>query len=330
MNAVSIPLPLYESCGFVDLSSRGKLEFTGDDRAKFLHNLSTNEIKGLPAGSGCEAFLLDAKGHVQFYVIVHNTGDRLLLEELAPAGETTGTRLFKHFDKYLMREKVVLKDQTCDWAEFLVAGAQAAEIVGRALDMAPPSESLGNCGCPVLGEGAFVARSVQATAPNFTIFCSRSRADDLRTRLEAAGVIGCDHAAAEAPRIEAGLPLCGVDITDKNLAQEIDRVERTISFRKGCYLGQETVARLDALGHVNKSLVVLMFAALAPGPAQPAPVGTELQLNGQTVGQVTSSAVRHGITVALAYVRRGSGKLGTILESPLGSAEIVGPLTSTV
>jgi folate-binding protein YgfZ len=322
--------PLYDSVGVVDFSARGKLELTGDDRAKFLHNLCTNEIKGLATGTGCEAFLLDAKGHVQFYVLVHNLGDRLVLEELAPAGETSGSRLLKHLDKYLIREKVTLTDRTHDWGELLIAGDGGANVVGLELGLQLSDAPLSNGVLPGLGDGAFVARSVQAIAPNFTVFAPRAAIDVLMTKLSAAGAQLCEEAMWQAPRIEAGLPLYGIDITDKNLAQEIDRIDRSINFNKGCYLGQETVARLDALGHVNKSLVTLEFAAEPTGPAEPVAAGTELTLNGATVGQVTSSAKSpRGTVVALAYIKRGSGKLGTELQSIAGPAKVIGPLTSS-
>lgn len=319
-------VPLYGRVGVVDLSTRGKLEITGDDRAKFLHNLCTNEIKNLAAGSGCEAFLLDAKGHVQFYVLVHNLGDRFVLEELAPAGETSGSRLFKHLDKYLIREKVVLTDRTHDWGELLIAGEGAANLVGLELGLQLPEALLSNGVLPGLGDGAFVARSVQASASNYTVVAPLSAITGLIAKWSAAGVPAGDDASWQPTRIEAGLPLYGVDISDKNLAQEIDRVDRSINFNKGCYLGQETVARLDALGHVNKSLVTLEFAGSPEVPAE-----ADLTVNGQSVGKVTSSAKSpRGTTVALAYVKRGSGKLGAELQSSAGTTKVVGPLTSSV
>jgi len=323
MSAARMTAPFYDSVGVVDFSTRGKIELTGDDRAKFLHNLCTNDIKALAAGSGCEAFLLDAKGHMQFYVLVHNTGDRLVLEELAAPAADAGARLRKHLDKYLIREKVAIADRTSEWGELLVAGAGAAELIGRVLEIAPPTYSLANSACPTLGETAFVVCSVQATAPNYTIFCAREAAAELQAKLAEEGAMACDIEAWQAARIEARLPLYGVDISDKNLAQEIDRIERTISFRKGCYLGQETVARLDALGHVNKTLVLLSFAARAPVPTGLVAPGTDLTIDGQSVGHVTSSAEKRGTTIALGYVRRGKNAQGTDVESAAGPATIM-------
>lgn len=321
MSAAGMTAPLYDSVGLVDFSTRGKIELTGEDRAKFLHNLCTNDIKGLTAGSGCEAMLLDAKGHVQFYALVHNTGESLVLEELAAPSADAGARLRKHLDKYLIREKVVIADRTSEWGEILVAGAGAAEIVGRVLEIAVPTASLASVACPLLGDGAFVVCSVQATGPNYSIFCVRAAVAELQAKLAEAGALVCDFEAWQAPRIEARLPLYGVDISDKNLAQEIDRIELTISFRKGCYLGQETVARLDALGHVNKTLVVLEFAQRA-ADAEAVQPGTELTIDGQSVGQVTSAATRDGKTIALGYVRRGKNARGTVVESAAGPATI--------
>src|SRR5438046_8506879 len=103
-------------------------------------------------------------------------------------------------------------------------------------------------------------------------------------------------------RIEAGYPLYGRDITDKNLPQEIDRDRLAISFTKGCYLGQETVARIDALGHVNRLLRGIKFLTSAI-PER----GTELQSGGKVVGHVTSSCWSPGIgaPLALGFLRRG-------------------------
>ena len=122
-------------------------------------------------------------------------------------------------------------------------------------------------------------------------------------------------------RIERGQPYYGRDIHDRSLPQEVARDAQALSFVKGCYIGQETVARIDALGHVNKTLIGVKFA----GEQVPA-AGMELTRDGQPVGQVTSAAFspRLSAPLALAYVRRGSNTPGTKLESPVGPGEVVG------
>jgi folate-binding protein YgfZ len=133
----------------------------------------------------------------------------------------------------------------------------------------------------------------------------------------------CDADVGNAARIEAGMPISGVETSDKTLPQELDRIEQTINFRKGCYLGQETVARLDALGHVNRTLVGVQFASA--DRANVPPTATELTVDGAAVGQITSAvwSPKFGATVALAYVRTGSNKPGTKLDSAFGAAQVV-------
>jgi folate-binding protein YgfZ len=138
--------------------------------------------------------------------------------------------------------------------------------------------------------------------------------------LEAAGARRVEAAAWHARRIEWGWPLYGVDITDKNLAQEVARDRWAISFVKGCYLGQETVARIDALGHVNRNLVGVRFE----GSEAPA-AGAELTREGKVAGQVTSACYspRLAAPLALAYVRRESNAPGVALAAGALAGEVV-------
>ena len=138
--------------------------------------------------------------------------------------------------------------------------------------------------------------------------------------LSHAGFAPCQPEAVEIVRVEAGWPVYGRDITDHNLPQEVDRDDLAVSFTKGCYLGQETVARIDALGHVNRKLVGVKFV----GAAIP-DVGMRLTSDDQEVGQVTSSVFspRLDSPLALAYVRRAHNAPGTPLQSQVGAAEVV-------
>jgi folate-binding protein YgfZ len=151
--------------------------------------------------------------------------------------------------------------------------------------------------------------------------------DAITAALANAGAVPAAMDAFEIARIEAGIPFYGLDISDKNLPQEVNRDAQAISFTKGCYLGQETVARIDALGHVNRVLVGVRFAGTVPPPT-----GTEVfPADGQgsegksTIGAVTSAAYSHrlGAPLALAYVRRGHNQTGTQLGSPIGPAQVI-------
>lgn len=306
---------LESRAGLVDFSARTRIEFSGDDRASFLHNLCTNEVRKLAPGAGCEAFVADARGHLAGHVFIFCRQPSLLLETV-PGQEA---KLLAHFDRYLIREKVELTGRTADEAEFLLAGPRAAEILATLTPAQLPSERLGNVETELAACRALIVRVDWTPYEGFLAFCRQSDAVVVWRALQAAGARPCGRQAWETARIEAGLPCYEADLNEQNLPQEAGRDALAISFVKGCYLGQETVARIDALGHVNKSLVGLKFA----GDRIPEP-GLELTTDGQPAGQVTSGCYspRFGCPVALGYVRRGLTQPGTKLESSLGSAEV--------
>jgi len=303
--------------GLVDLSTvRSRGELRGDDRQAFLHNFCTNDIRGLAENAGCEAFLLNAKGHVLFYVFVWRRPEGLVVS----AGEGRAAAWIAYLDHYVIREKVTLHDRTTEWGELVIAGPRAEAMLRDALHCDVPDVAQASVAVPSV-DGVFAVQTGWTVEPNVTLVGPRGAIDECRETLVADGAAECGFAALDALRIEAGLPLDGIDMSEKNLAQELDRNDRTLHFRKGCYLGQETVARLDALGHVNKTLVRMKFAGVDVVPT----VGTELTSAGQTVGQVTSAALSPNLdgAAALAYVKQGTNTPGTVLQSNIGDAEVL-------
>ena len=268
---------LMRGSGVVDVSDRTKLELRGEDRAKFLHNFCSNDIKRLQPGESCEAFVCNVKGHVIAHINVLCRENALWLDTVPGQGE----RLAAHLDRYLIREDVQIADRTADFAAFIVTAENAD---GFQIPVAP---------------GA--------------------RLQWMETGSQPKGIV-CSHEALEIVRIEQGCPWFGIDISEENLPQEVNRNSQAISFTKGCYLGQETVARIDALGHVNKTLCQVAFA----GQVVPAP-GLELSSADKVVGHVTSAAwsPKFNAPLALAYVRRGHNTAGTILSSSAGEATVI-------
>jgi folate-binding protein YgfZ len=268
---------LTRGSGVVDVSDRTKLELRGADRATFLHNFCSNDIKRLQPGQSCEAFVCNVKGHVLAHIHVLCRDDALWLDTVPEQAE----RLTAHLDRYLIREDVQIADRTNDLAAFLVTGESTD---GFAIAAAPRARLL------------WLEKGSQ---PQGTV-CSR----------EALNVV----------RIEQGFPWYGIDISDENLPQEVDRNEQAISFTKGCYLGQETVARIDALGHVNKTLCQVAFTGTTIPTAE-----TVLSSGDKVVGRVTSAAwsPKHSAPSALAYIRRGSSDPGTKLSSSAGDATVL-------
>ncbi|MGC3966988.1 MAG: hypothetical protein QM775_06340 [Pirellulales bacterium] len=309
--------------GFVELAGRGKSAITGTDAVSILHKFCTNDIVKLPVGHGCEAFVLDAKGQIQFYVIVHRRADELFVELPADTSVAEVAQGFAKFvGRYVIVEKVTFTDRTSQVAELFIAGENAAEIVAKAFDITPPDQALEAVDCPKLGADAWLARSSQAEIPNFTLFAKATQLNKAKALLAGAGATEQNVAWYEQLRIAARFPLLGRDILEKALPQELDRNTETLNFRKGCYLGQETVARLDAMGHVNKSLTLLHGDAAAFDAASAtfsAGEGSELRAGEAVVGRLNSlTATADGGAAALAMVRTSHRSPGTILESAHG------------
>ena len=302
--------------GLVDLSERTRIELTGADRAKFLHNLCTNEVRKLPPGAGCEAFLCDARGHVLFHVFILCRAESLVVETM-PGEEA---RLLAHLDRYLIREQVALAPRTEATCELLVAGPRAAEILAALASGPLPEERLANAKLELAACQALVIRTDLVRPGGLLVIADRAKVAELQQAIRDAGAEPCRHEALDAARIEAGFPWYGVDITAENLPQEVGRDSLAISFIKGCYIGQETVARIDALGHVNKRLVGVKFSGRETPTA-----GAELKAAEQVVGAVTSArySPRLQAPLALAYVRRGHHEPGAKLDSAFGAAEVV-------
>jgi folate-binding protein YgfZ len=301
--------------GLVDLRDRTQIEVTGEDRATFLHNMCTADIRRLTPGTGCEAFFCSAQGKILGYVYVFCAPESFVLET-APGQ----TGLMAHLDRFIIREKVELIDRTAEWGEFLLAGPHAERILSEIGTTLPEATVLAHTATRIGGHETWIRRMELTRPGGFLIACRSDASDAIRSSLMAAGAEAASTEAFDAARIEAGSPLYGRDITDENLPQEVGRNAQAISFTKGCYLGQETVARIDALGHVNRHLVGVRFA----GKEIPA-AGEELSSSDKVVGRVTSAAwsPRLATPLALAYVRRGHEKIGTPLVSHYGEAEVV-------
>ncbi len=307
---------LRTGCGLVPVADRTQVEMQGDDRAKLLHNLCTNNINALVPGQGCEAFVTDVQGRTLDHIYVFAGPDSLILETV-PA---RGADLVAHIDRYLIREKVTLHDRSSEWAELLLAGPQAEALLNSLAvqDGSVPTELFAHEPMPG-NPGCWIRRVDWVSPGDFLISLPSDQLLAVWQRLVQHGAMACGMAALDQARLERGTPWSGIDLTSQNLPQEVDRNRRAISFTKGCYLGQETVARIDALGHVNKLLRAVVF----PGSEVPSP-GAELVSDGKVVGRVTSAVLSPalGKPLALAYLRRGFHKPGLKIDASLAGGEV--------
>ncbi len=281
-----------------DLPDLALFEVRGDDRLSFLHNFCTNDIKRLQPGTGCEAFLTSIKGRVLGHLRVFATTDALLVVCERDATDA----IVAHLDKYLITEDVQLRSRADDDDLLSVSGPAAEAWLRESCTTSADWPPFSSGTLEIAGAAVTVLRCDLTRQPGFLLAVPHGVSADVRDWITATGVLPAGPPVFEALRIEAGAPRSGIDIGELNLAQEAGRTPQAISFTKGCYLGQEPIARLDALGHVNQELRSVAFE---PGPT-PAP-GTPVQTaEGEPVGTITSSAISYAEEphpVALALLR---------------------------
>lgn len=300
------------------LKARTQVEITGADRTNFLHSFCTGDIKKLKPGQGCEAFITNHQGKAVGHVLVFCEEERLLLDGAPGQAET----IIKHLDRFVISERVEFKDRSDEWYELLVAGPQAEQKL-RDAKIQPTVSQLLEKKTATADDLRLRKVDFLGPLPAFLLTATKGPTDStisqLRPQQEPHPTEAEEHAWLIA-RIEAGYPLYGIDITEDNLPQEVDRNEQAISFTKGCYLGQETIARIDALGHVNRILTGLKF----PADANPQPGETIMQ-GEKKIAQITSVAYSPKLQapLALAYVRSLHASPGKRIPYGGGEAEVV-------
>jgi folate-binding protein YgfZ len=290
-----------------DRGDQLRMEVRGPDRVKFLHNVTTNDIKRLADGEGREAFVTSIQGRTLALVTILARPNHCLLRTDAECREP----LSAHFARYGAFDDVAFEDVSGSTAELHVAGPLAGTNVARLLGAEPASEELCSIETTWRDAAILVVRESPTGRPGLTLLAPREIGPSLIAALNEAGLAATgDEPTWEVLRIEAGTPRYGREVTPERLPQELARDLRAISFIKGCYLGQETVARLDALGHVNR---LLRGLALEPGPVPPP--GSPLEAEGRIVGAITSSAESPGWgrPIALAYVRTSHADPGQVI-----------------
>ena len=284
----------------VDRSTRLRMRFSGAKAAESLSGLVTSDVLALAPGKGQYAAALTPKGKVIADLRIFAREGNLLVDVNAAAAPGFVAMIRKFVNPRLAK----YEDLSGESGDLGLFGGGAGALLRAALgdDAIPGDAPYSNITTTRGGELLLVARVPDFGVNGFDIIGARGVIDELRARLAAAGAITETGDALAVARIEAGRPEWGADMDDSLLAQEVDmdRLE-AISFTKGCYTGQETVARVHYRGHVNRNLRGLRFIE----PAVP-PAGTELQdAEGKSVGIVKTGALspRRG-AIALALIRR--------------------------
>jgi folate-binding protein YgfZ len=271
---------------------------SGADAAGFLQGQVSNDVEGLVPGGGCYATFLTPKGKMLGDVRILDAGEELLLDTERVALQA----LFNMIRHFSIGYQVELHKRTLESGLLSLIGPDAGAI-GGAAGLSPDEHAH-----VLVAVGGVAARAIR-TDVGVDLLCDAGDTDALRAALEDAGAVAVGEAAAECLRVEGGRPRYGIDLDDTVIPQEAGLNERAVSFTKGCYVGQETVARLFYRGKPNRQLRGLRLS----GPAE---VQDELTFDGRPVGRLTSvvSSPRFG-PIGLALVRR---------EAPPGTVVTVG------
>jgi aminomethyltransferase len=304
---------LLTDAAWIDLSARGKIRVSGEDRARLLHAMCTNHIQDLQPGDGLYAFFLDARGRILADAYVFNLEETFLLDtepELA-------TKLREHLQKYIIADDVTLDDETAQWAEIGLEGPKAFD---RSAAIGVPSP--GDHYCLSHWRDGFVANVASSGEQGLRIFLPQAEKDSLLQALAEANIPQASAADARVARLELGKPRYSEDITDRYLVQETQAFH-AVHTNKGCYLGQEIVERVRSRGQVHRLLTPIRIKGTVP----PDP-GTKLFLEGKEVAELTSAAYSPTLkeVVALGYVRSEVAEQKPILvvgnEDPVRTAYI--------
>jgi len=286
-----------------DLSDWSQIDLSGPGAKSFLHNFCTNDVNQLTAGHACEAFLCDLKGRILGHVQIVAGEDHFRL--IAVPG-SAGV-IVPHLRKYLLGAPVEIKDQSDELGLLCLHGNGLPEILttatGTSVDVAlNQTQQVGSEGSSLLVIGTDLLGE-----STFLISGDRDAVAALREQIPAQFLELGARELFELLRIEAGFPHCGRDLSSQDIAQTAARTSRAISFTKGCYLGQEPIARLDAMGHTTRELRGLLIHGKNVRVNDPVLVGEH------EVGTLTSVAYSPArrASLALAKIRTSQAAPGT-------------------
>ena len=296
---------LREGAAWLDLSARGKIVATGEDRARLLHAMTTNHVEQLKPGEGCYAFFLNAQGRILGDVNLFCLEDRFLLD----TEPETRRKLFEHLDRYIIADDVTIEDQTDRTATIAVEGPEAAAVMAGLAAPVPK----GLYSTLAWGERT-VARVDSTGSGGFFILAPAGDRAALVDKLSAAGAAAASPEEARVVRIEHGRPRYGEEMTERYLVQETSQLH-AVHFSKGCYLGQEIVERVRSRAQIHR-----MLHRVEIDTSEVPEAGTKLKAGDADAAEIASAVFSPalGKTVALAYVRVEHAEPGT--ELTLGDA----------
>lgn len=305
---------LTRGAALLDRSQRSLLKLTGPERESFLHGQTTNDVKGLGMDRGHEAALLTHKGKMVGFVRVFKRADALWVESDVGYGEAVSTQL----QKMCISEEVEFEDLSPALACLGVYGPEAAWALAKVVVGVLPVGEHALAAGTVAGVPVTLAGATLGPLPGFDLFVPRGQLQAVWEALQ--GVASpAGEAAWELARLVGGVPRPGVELTEDTNPLEAN-LERAISYNKGCYIGQEVIAKATFRGHVTRKLAAFTLTYDGAAP----PMNTELLDGERVVGRLTTAALLpDGSKLGLGYVKRDlAGKPGTVLRFAGGQATV--------
>jgi folate-binding protein YgfZ len=302
-----------EGAALVNLPDRGVLAVTGPTRQKFLHGVLSNEIQGLLPGQGRRAALMDTKGRLLAFMRVLNGQTEVWLEVSGNRIDVVEERLTFY------RVAAPVRFQRRPVEVLAVLGPRAAQVLARAGCDVLALEPEGHLAGAVGGQPVLVARAGDLPAQGYVLHAESPAAAAAAAALESAGAVPLDRETLDVLRIEDGRPWYGPDVNDETLLHETGLVREYHSPTKGCYVGQEVIARLEARGgNVSRALRGLRLSARAEA-------GAPVMSDEKEVGRVTTAAVSPRLgPIAMGYVHRTRFEAGTRVEVGGAAATVAG------
>ena len=304
--------------GLFDLSARGRVEVSGAEAVQFLNGMLTNDVAGLEEGAWMHAAFPNPQGRLVASARVLRRGGAFLFDTEA----ATYPVVLRHLERFTLAGDFRVRDLTAETALLSAPGARAAEFVGAALGAEAAATARGRVTpAPFGGAEVTVIRATHTSEDGFDMFVRAADAEPLRGALVAAGARPAGQEALEVLRVEAGVPRYGVDASDANVVLEVVDEAEAVSYTKGCYAGQEIIARIHWRGHVAKRLAGVIFDRDAEPPSD-----ARLRdcAQGREAGRITSSVFSPRLRrrVALALVKYDFLAPGTELKVFSGDAEV--------
>lgn len=309
--------------GLIDLSSRGRITVGGSEAAKFLNGLITNDMKTLPAQSWMPALFPNVQGRLLAAVRVMNLGDYYLIDTESATYETVVNLL----SRFTLAGDFRVADQTEHTATLSVQGKRSTEIINSIFgEGAAPVQKLfwdpGNISAVEFqGTPVTIICDTHTAEMGYDLFIEAAQITDLRQVMIEAGAVEVSDETQEILRIETGIPRYGVDV-DSNTVVNESSYDHSISFTKGCYIGQEIVVRIKHRGHVAKKLTGIIF------PNEPFDI-TDTAVyseDGKEAGRVTSWVISPalGYTAAMAYIKHDYLNLTATIQMEAGGRVVKG------